>query len=381
MQEFEDIRPYRDDEVPGVVERLLEDPRLIDGAARLLVPTFADAAPGPTHAVVGLLIRLRARSFHSIDDVQRFLARYYARLIRSTIAELSVSGLDQLSRGVPYLFISNHRDISMDTGLVNYVLHKAGYATPEAAVGDNLFSDPVAADLMRLNKSFMIERSVTGKRAAYRALTRTSRYIRYALDARHSVWIAQREGRAKDGFDRTDPALLKMLALAWRKEVASLGALLELINLVPVAISYELDPCDRLKAHELAVREREGTYRKAPNEDLTSILEGLKGFKGRVHVHFGAPMQGSFDSVDDLAEALDREIVGGLRVFPTQAAAARQLAFTPIPATPDWLPEVKTAFEDRLADCPPGERPFLLAGYGNLIKNRNELGLQESANV
>ncbi|MGD8417886.1 MAG: glycerol acyltransferase, partial [Pseudomonadales bacterium] len=260
-------------------------------------------------------------------------------------------------------------------------LHKAGYATPEAAVGDNLFSDPVAADLMRLNKSFMIERSVTGKRAAYRALTRTSRYIRYALDARHSVWIAQREGRAKDGFDRTDPALLKMLALAWRKEVASLGALLELINLVPVAISYELDPCDRLKAHELAVREREGTYRKAPNEDLTSILEGLKGFKGRVHVHFGAPMQGSFDSVDDLAEALDREIVGGLRVFPTQAAAARQLAFTPIPATPDWLPEVKTAFEDRLADCPPGERPFLLAGYGNLIKNRNELGLQESANV
>jgi len=264
---------------------------------------------------------------------------------------------------------------------VNYTLHKAGFETPEAAVGDNLFSDPLAADLMRLNKSFMVERSVTGKRAVYRALTRTSQYIQHVLSAGHSVWIAQREGRSKDGFDRTDPALLKMVALAWRKASDSLGDLLEQINLVPVAISYELDPCDRLKAHELAVLEREGSYRKGPNEDLMSIIQGLTGFKGRVHVHFGQPVRGEFADSDALATALDVQIVRGLKVFPTQAAAARQLAFTPIPDTPDWLPDVRSAYEQRLTECPAGERPFLLAGYGNLIRNRLELGIPVDVGV
>ncbi|MGE0625956.1 MAG: 1-acyl-sn-glycerol-3-phosphate acyltransferase [Pseudomonadales bacterium] len=381
MQEFEAIRPYRDDEVPGVIARLLDDPRVVQGAAPLMLPALASLAPPLAHGMVALLLRWRTRAIGSVDDFQLFLSRYYARLIKNTIAELTASGLEALTPGRPYLYVSNHRDITMDTGLVNYALHKAGFETPEAAVGDNLFSDPLAADLMRLNKSFVIERSVTGKRALYRALTRTSQYIQHVLNAGHSVWIAQREGRSKDGFDRTDPALLKMLALAWRQDSEAFGDLLERINLVPVAISYELDPCDRLKAHELAVLEREGSYRKAPNEDLTSIIHGLTGYKGRVHVHFGQPVRGDFADSDALAAALDVQIVQGLKVFPTQAAAARELAFTPIPATPDWLPEVRSAYEQRLTECPTAERPFLLAGYGNLIRNRLELGIPVGAVV
>jgi len=381
MQEFEAIRPYRDDEVPAVLARLLDDPRLVQGAAPLMLPALASLAPPVAHRVVSIMLWWKARSIGSVDDFQRFLSRYYARLIRNTIVELTASGLEDLTPGVPYLYVSNHRDITMDTGLVNYALHKAGFETPEAAVGDNLFSDPLAADLMRLNKSFVIERSVTGKRAVYRALTRTSEYIQHVLGAGHSVWIAQREGRSKDGFDRTDPALLKMVALAWRKESDSLGGLLEQINLVPVAISYELDPCDRLKAHELAVMEREGSYRKGPNEDLMSIIRGLTGFKGRVHVHFGQPVRGAFADSDALATALDVQIVRGLKVFPTQAAAARQLAFTPIPDTPDWLPDVRSSYEQRLTECPAAERPFLLAGYGNLIRNRLELGIPVDVGV
>jgi len=381
MQEFEDIRPYRDDEVQGVIARLLNDPRLIHGAAPLMLPALASLAPPLAHRVVSLMLRRKARSIGSVDDFQRFLSRYFARLIRNTITELTVSGLEALTPGRPYLYVSNHRDITMDTALVNYALHKAGFETPEAAVGDNLFSDPLAADLMRLNKSFMVERSVTGKRAIYRALTRTSHYIQHVLNAGHSVWIAQREGRSKDGFDRTDPALLKMVALAWRKDSASFGDLLEQVSLVPVAISYELDPCDRLKAHELAVLEREGSYRKGPNEDVTSIIRGLTGFKGRVHVHFGQPMHGDFEDSDALATALDVSIVRGLKVFPTQAAAARQLAFTPIPPTPEWLPDVRFAYERALRECPVAERPFLLAGYGNLIRNRLELGIPSDAIV
>lgn len=377
MQEFESIRPYRDEEVPEVAARLLDDPGLIGAAAGLFTPRLAAVMPGAARLLASLFLRRRVRGFQSIDDVQLFLAAYFERLIRETIAELTVSGLAGLDRTKAYLFISNHRDILMDTGLVNFTLHRAGHRTPEAAVGDNLLSEPLVADLMRLNKSFVVERSVTGKRAVYAALTRTSNYIRHVLESGHSVWIAQREGRAKNGFDRTDPALLKMLALAWRKDLATFDELVTRIAVVPVAISYELDPCDQQKAHELAVLAREGAYRKAPGEDLSSMVAGMTGFKGRVHVHYGAPLEGRYETSEAMAEALDRAIVGGLKVFPTQAEAARELGFAPVPDTPDWLAEVRDAFDGRLARCPDDERPFLLSGYGNVIRNRAELGLTD----
>ncbi|MEJ2088532.1 MAG: 1-acyl-sn-glycerol-3-phosphate acyltransferase [Gammaproteobacteria bacterium] len=267
MQEFESIRPYRDAEVPAVVRRLLADPKLIAAAAELFTPRLADLLPNVARRIAGLMLKRKARELTTVDEIQRFLAGYFGRLIEKTISELTCTGLDGLKPDRPYLFISNHRDIVMDTGLVNYVLHRAGFETPEAAVGDNLLTEPLVADLMRLNKSFVVERSVTGKRAVYRALTRTSNYIRTALEGRHSVWIAQKEGRSKDGFDRTDPAVVKMLALAWRKEADTFGAWLDRISLVPVAISYELDPCDVQKAHELAVQPRaEGVRLLAPRQ-------------------------------------------------------------------------------------------------------------------
>ncbi len=379
MQDFDAIRPYRDDEVPTVVGRWRSDPRIIDSAARLVTPGLARLAPWLAHGLTRAVIGWKSRGFASIEDFQLFLSHYFAELLKDTVSGFTVSGLDQLDPNGAYLYISNHRDIVMDTGLVNYSVHKAGFDTPEAAVGDNLFTDPLATDLMRLNKSFVIERSVEGKRAIYRALTRTSNYIRHTLESEHSVWIAQREGRAKDGFDRTEPALLKMLALAWRKDADTFGALLEKFALVPVSISYELDPCAGRKAHELAVIEREGSYEKGENEDLTSIIEGMTGFKGRVHVHYSAPLAGDFETAEDLAAALDRAVVGGLKVYPTQAEAARRLGFENVPDAGPWLPEVQAAFEAQLSSAPAQDQPFLLAGYGNLVRNRTELGIEAAA--
>jgi hypothetical protein len=373
MHDFDAIRPYRDEEVPAVVGRWRDDARIVDGAARLVTPGLARIAPWLARVLTRAVIGWKSKRFQSIEDFQLFLSHYFAQLLKDTVSGLTVSGLDQLDPDRAYLYISNHRDIVMDTGLIYYSVHKAGFDTPEAAVGDNLFTDPLATDLMRLNKSFVIERSVEGKRAIYRALTRTSHYIRDTLERDHSVWIAQREGRSKDGFDRTEPALLKMLALAWRKDAESLGALLDRIPLVPVSISYELDPCDGRKAHELAVIDREGSYEKADDEDLASIIEGMTGFKGRVHVHYSAPLQGEFESAEALATALDKAIVGGLKVYPTQAEAARILGLGNVPDAGPWLPDVKAAFDEHLDACPEAERPFLLAGYGNLIRNRTEL--------
>jgi 1-acyl-sn-glycerol-3-phosphate acyltransferase len=375
MQDFDAIRPYRDEEVPTVVGRWRDDARIIENAARLVTPGLARFAPWAARGLTRAVIGWKSRGFESIEDFQNFLSHYFAQLLKDTVAGFTVSGLDQLDPEGAYLYISNHRDIVMDTGLIYYSVHKAGFDTPEAAVGDNLFTDPLATDLMRLNKSFVIERSVEGKRAIYRALTRTSNYIRHTLERDHSVWIAQREGRSKDGFDRTEPALLKMLALAWRKDAENFGALMEKLTLVPVSISYELDPCAGRKAHELAVVDRAGSYEKAENEDLASIIEGMTGFKGRVHLHYSEPLKGDFETAEDLATALDRAIVGGLKVYPTQAEAARRLGFGDVPEAGSWLPDVKETFDAQLAGCPEQERPFLLSGYGNLIRNRAELGI------
>ncbi len=375
MVDFEAIRPYRDPEVPGVVARLVEDAELDRAAAVYLMPRLARAWPRLSSALVRAYLRRKTRGLVTVNDVQLFLERYMARLIEETIVELTVDGLDHLSPGQPYLFISNHRDIVMDSGILNYTIHQAGHRTSHIAVGDNLFARPFAADLMRLNKGFVIERKVSGTRAVFAALSRTSHFIRQSLEAGESVWIAQREGRSKDGFDRTDPALLKMLGLAYRKEAKSFGELVARVRIVPVAVSYELDPCDLRKAHELYLTESEGSYVKPPDEDLQSIVDGMMGFKGRVHLHIGSPVTGDFESAEALAREIDRAIVAGLKIYPTQARASAQLGQPGCQVQMPELPEVTAAFERRLAGCPDAEKPYLLAAYANVLRNRRELSL------
>lgn len=387
MQNYESIRPYRDDEVADVIQRLVHDPALLRAAARFFAPKLSRWLPWLARQLTQRFIENRTAQLNSVQDVQLWLAKYMARVIRDSVHELTVEGLAELPTGIPYLFISNHRDIFMDCALLNYRLHEAGHRTVRVAVGDNLLSEPYAADLMRLNKSFVVQRSVTGSKALYQAISRTSSYIRHSLEEGESVWIAQREGRTKDGFDRTDPTLLKMLALAYRKEMDGFGDLLRHVRLVPVSVSYELDPCDLRKAHELYLAEHVGRYVKQPGEDLASMVEGIIGFKGRVHLHLGPPLQGEFADAEAMAEALDRVIVGAMRVFPTHVAAARRFSaaggygaagcgsLDDRDSDVRPLERVMRVFDSRIAACPPEEVPYLLGGYGNLLKNRQMLGL------
>ena len=370
MEEFEAIRPYSDAEVPTILARLAQDADLRQAVAPFLFPRASRALPPLARLLTGRLVRHQAGRLHTVEEVQKHLAGYMEKLIEETILDFRVSGLERLEVGQPYLFISTHRDIIMDTGLVNFAMHSAGHATTRIAVGDNLLGKAWAADLMRLNKSFVIERSLTGAKAVYQSLQRASAFIRASLEASESVWIAQREGRSKDGLDRTDPALIKMLALAWRDEVADLGDLCTRIRVAPVAITYELDPGAPRKARELRIREAEGKYDKPEGEDLISIAEGMLGFKGRVHLHFGAPVAGSFDSAEALAETIDREIVAGLKVFPTHVAAAQRLGLPALPAAAPENAEVDAAFVQQVSACPEPQRPYLFQQYANLIRNK-----------
>lgn len=371
MSEFDAIRHYRDDEVPAVVARLQDDPSLLRALAAVRLAWLERVSPWLAMQVARIGIRSRLAKVHTIADIQAQVARLLTRLERETMSGFSVSGIETLERGVPYLFIANHRDIVLDSALLNWALNRAGYATSLTAVGDNLVATPWVGDLMRLNKSFVVARSITSPKAAFKAYSITSAFIRQSLEAGNSVWIAQRQGRAKDGNDHTDPAILKMLTIAYRKDGEGLTNWLAQVRLLPVTITYELDPCDLMKARELSSRASTGSYEKAKDEDLRSIALGLTGYKGRVHLHFGERVIGAFDEVEDLAKAVDTAIARATQLFPIHQQAAVQLGDTVDESImlPGAIPAVDAALSARLQNCPADEQRFLWLQYANIWRN------------
>src|SRR5690606_21699899 len=293
--------------------------------------------------------------------------------------QFTVSGLDQLGEQQPWLFMSNHRDIALDPAFVNYALYHNGHETVRIAIGDNLLSKPFAADLMRLNKSFIVKRSTKGPRQMLAAYKQLSSYIRHSIEVdRNPIWIAQREGRAKDGLDRTEPAIIKMLTISLGKQ-ESFSALINQLHIVPVAICYELDPCDAAKAKELYERDTQGEYQKGEHEDLRSIGLGISGEKGDVHVSFGTPLSGEFASPDAVAEAVDAQIIDRYVLHPTNFFAYQMLYGN----TPDlpcgalaekfdagaWV-AIGVKFRARIDAMPAEHRPYALGIYANPIVSK-----------
>ncbi len=365
MDAFDDIRPYRDDEVPAVLSRLVEDPNALRGIAGFAAPWCYRLAPGLTMAATKMGLTRQVRELDSVDSLQLALTAYFEKLIRRTTSGFTWGGMDALDPNQPHLFVSNHRDIALDSGFMNYALWQSGRKTTQIGVGDNLFTNGTAMDLMRLNKSFSIARAETGAKAQFAALMKTSCYIRSALEAEESVWIAQREGRAKDGVDQSNPALFKMFLLAYREEFRSFDEWLRRVALVPVSISYELDPCAGDKAKELYFMDRDGKYDKNEGEDIRSMAKGIFGFKGRVHVSFGARVEGAFEQAEDLADHIDRMIVGGLKTYPTQVLALDGCA--------ELDPRVRKAFDKTLDGCPREHRKFVLMQYANQLRHKRDL--------
>ena len=327
MDEFADIRPYNDTEFPQILERLLIEPDLVKGLAHFMRPNWR----GPLRLLARSLVRWRLQrdlsKLESIEQFQQWLAGYVEKIITKTTTGLYVEGLDRLASASSHVWLSNHRDIALDPTLVNYALHINDRQTGRIAIGDNLLKNPVVGDVMRLNKSFIVKRSIVAKREKLSALQLLSKYIRHSIEEGQSVWIAQREGRAKNGIDETDTAVLKMLGLAGRVNKESFATSLQALNPIPVSISYEFDPCDILKARELAAKAIGEDYQKTENEDVISIVTGLMGKKGRIQVTFGKEIDDeAFASALSLAEEVDRQIVAGYACFPINFAAHKLLS-------------------------------------------------------
>lgn len=374
--QFQEIRPYHDHEAHEVIQRIINHPELIDAICQFRFPQV--------HKSLGFILRPLIRrklasQFAKINTVHEFqmqVAGYMARMIKTTTEGFTVSGLDKLDPNKAYLFVANHRDIAMDPAFVNYALYLNGNNTVRIAIGDNLLKKPYVSDLMRLNKSFIVNRSAKG-REMMKAITELSAYINHSLlEDRHSVWIAQKEGRAKDGIDRTDPAIIKMFHMSRRKntEGLSFSDVINQLNIVPVTISYEYDPCDALKAKELHSVATEGRYNKAEFEDIQSIVNGISGNKGQVHVHFDEPLSGEFNSAEEVASQIDQAILHNYQFFDANWIALEMLGgYETISGKPQLDPSKRSFFEQRLNEQPAEHREYILRMYANPILNSRGL--------
>jgi 1-acyl-sn-glycerol-3-phosphate acyltransferase len=290
--EYDNIRPYCDSEVPEVIERLIKNDDFLKFASQL----FPDLSRENIEKILSQV--------KTVDDFQSmFIIPMADNIINNTTKGISIEGLEKLDSNESYLFISDHRDIILDSALLNILLYRNNFSTTEIAIGSNLLIQPWISDLVKLNKSFVVMRNST-VRDMFINSNHLSSYIDYALNTKKSsVWIAQREGRTKDGDDRTQQSLLKMLQMSTKK---SFVEHFKGLRIVPVAISYEYEPCDALKSRELFLKETDDGYKKTPKDDLLSMLRGLINEKGRVHFRVGKPISEMLDVIEEMDDSRDK---------------------------------------------------------------------------
>lgn len=391
MKQFDDIRPYRDSEVTKVLARLIADNEFIDLLLSRRIPALMRFLPWVIKPVARPWLKRSLRKLtadvQTVADFQDHVKVGLQKSLDKTTDGYSFGGLDQLDPDQAYLFIGNHRDIALDPAMVNLALHTVELDTVRIAIGDNLLSKPFASDLMRVNRSFIVKRSVEGRREKLEALKNLSAYIRYSVvEDKASCWIAQAEGRAKDGNDSTDTALLKMLTLSKSKQ-QTFGEATGELKLMPVSISYEYDPCIIEKARELYAAAQGEDYIKAEFEDLDSIQKGFLGYKGRVQVNFGDCLGHKFETPEDLAAEVDRQIYALYQLFPTNIIAWKMQE----DRDPESLDQLKQQWPDEnwsqaendfnrhLESVPSEQRSLVIDAYATPVKN--QLNYQQQSPV
>ena len=350
---FDDIRPYADAEIPAAMQRIVAYPEFRAVCGYLFPDKPFDR------------VAERVASCRTIDEFQdRFMVPVVESIMAQSTAGVTVEGMEKLDPDQRYLFVANHRDITLDATFFQVLLRRAGLRTTEITFGANLMQGGLVVDLGKSNKMFRVERptTVSSPRAFLTSCVRLSEYIRWTiLEKRESIWIAQRNGRTKDGVDATDQGIIKMFSLA--------GDILDL-RIVPLAVSYEWEPCDAFKAAEITALERDGSYEKKPGEDLQSILTGITQPKGRVHYTVCDPVTAKdlapWQALPvntfcrETAALIDRRIRAGYRIWPNNRIAADYVEGT---SSGGYTSREKAAFEAHLSSIPEELRPVVRKIY------------------
>lgn len=372
---YDDIRPLLPEEVPGAIEGLIALPELRAIYERL----------GLSWSWEELSALLR--SCRSVEDFkQRVSYHWVKQVMRGCCTSVELTGAEQLRPGGAYTYVSNHRDIVLDSAFLNVLLADAGAKYPQIAIGDNLMIYPWVETLVKLNGSFLVRRGLQGRQVLLAAKL-LSEYMHEAVAEGQSIWIAQREGRAKDSSDHTQPALLKMLAMGSRERQPATA--LASLNIVPVTCSYEYDPCDYLKAQEMQLKRDVAGYKKSPADDGINMRTGIQGWKGRVTFHIGRPLSqllpadASALSVEELASLMDAEIHRHYVLYPLNYVAYDELEGTDSSEhyTAEERAEALRYIEARLqlVQLPEGLEPdkaflrhCILTMYANPLRNQRK---------
>ncbi len=326
--DFETIRPYKDSEIHDVLERLKNEESFV----QLITYIFPQL---PTKEIFETLSNIK-----SIKEFQTsIIYPFVMEMIKKSTQGVTISGIEKLDKNKGYLFISNHRDIVLDSAILNVLLVTNGFNTTEIAIGDNLLIFPWITDLVRLNRSFLVKRNL-GMRQQLESSKELSAYMRQSVSKQNnSIWIAQKEGRSKDGNDKTAPALLKMIAMS--SPDSSIVSAFSSLNIVPLSISYEYDPCDYLKAQEFLFKRDDPNYSKSAADDLKHMGTGLRGRKGRVHFALGdvitAEQLKKIESenpratqIEAIAALMDEQIHNNYKLWPGNFVAADELNDKPV---------------------------------------------------
>lgn len=288
--EFDSIRPYYDSEVPAAAERLCQSEAFLDLFKQLFK---LDKAP-----IIAMLKKIKTK-----DQFQQYLFGPIVRkLMDMTTDGVTLEGIELIGNNSSYTFMSNHRDIILDSAILNVLLREHGAKYTRPAIGSNLLINDWVTDFVKLDSCFVVERDITVREMISSSSLR-SQYIRETIqENEYSVWIAEKEGRTKNGDDRVQQALLKMLKISGP---ANFAENFKELHLMPLAISYEWEPCDALKTQELYTRSV-GEYTKTPEADMNSMITGLKDYKGRIHFHMDQLKDAELDEIDNLPSNNDK---------------------------------------------------------------------------
>lgn len=359
LQNFDDIRPYNDAELRAALPRI-ERWELIPQILRFIYP------PKPVEESLE-----RLRQVQSVKELQTtFMYDAICRVVETTSDGFTCTGFDYIKRDRPHLYISNHRDITIDAFLLQMEFIRRGRDTSYIVFGNNLMESPLLRDLFLSNKLIQMERG-GNPMAFYRSLQHLSQYIHQLIvNQRQSVWIAQKNGRSKDGIDTTAPAIIKMLTLG--SEKPAVEAIADL-HIVPLAVSYEWDPCDMMKTNELYAKAR-GGYQKVEGEDTNSVVTGIIAPKGHIHLSIGKPLATSelvpsegVDLAAHIAEVLDRRIQRLYHLMPTNYLA-HDLLNNAARYRQRYDSNVKNQFLQRMSRLPSDEhRRIFMEMYANPV--------------
>ena len=371
--EFDEIRPYTPEELPQVFEELIADP-MFCAVIKAVIPNVPEE-----------MLFMKLRQCKTNLDVQK---AFFYGLLHDILKKYS-DGFDldasALKKGTNYTFISNHRDIILDSGFLSVGLIDEGFDnTVEIAIGDNLLIYPWIKKLVRINKAFIVQRSVSMRQMLVSS-ARMSKYMHFAInDKKENLWIAQREGRAKDSNDRTQDSVLKMLAMGGEGDIVDR---LKDLNIVPLSLSYEFDPCDFLKAQEMQQKRDIEGFKKSQDDDLNNMKTGIFGYKGRIHFQAGECINDALEELRGMpkteifhkvAELIDYSIHKNYRLYPGNYIAWDMLEGNSS-HTDQYTEEDKARFmkylESKLAliQLPNKDNEFLtncmLTMYANPAKN------------